>query len=141
MEEGGLVKRFEEHGFVYYGLTWKARDLISPNESTRVVIILSALWVVLIAAVILLATSAVHQLNDDSTRTLTPGIGEDYQQNMMTLDGSYDSWLTWILLIGIFASAALVLLILAFKLIRKPLQGSPEKSTGLDLPDQVCTDD
>ncbi|MFH1580220.1 MAG: winged helix-turn-helix domain-containing protein, partial [Thermoplasmatota archaeon] len=25
MEEGGLVKRYEDHGFVYYGLSWKAR--------------------------------------------------------------------------------------------------------------------
>jgi len=141
MEEGGLVKRFEEHGFVYYGLTWKARDLISPNESTRVVIILSAMWVALLAVVIFLAASAVYQLNDDSLPILSPTTDEDYARNVEMLGGSNDRWLSFVLPIGIFASGALVLFVLAFRIVRKPLQGSPEKSAGLDLPDQVNPDD
>jgi DNA-binding transcriptional ArsR family regulator len=139
MEEGGLVKRFEEHGFVYYGLTWKARDLISPNESTRVVIILSAMWIVLLAAVIFLAASAVVQLNDDSAST--PRTGGEYDQLQEATTGSFEESLSWILPIAIFASGALVLFLLAFRIVRKPLQGSPEKSNGIDLPDQVSADD
>lgn len=54
MEEGGLVKRYEDHGFVYYGLSWKARDLMSPNENTRIIIMLSLTWVFCIAVVFLL---------------------------------------------------------------------------------------
>ena len=141
MEEGGLVKRFEEHSFVYYGLTWKARDLISPNESTRVVIILSALWIVLIAAVLVLAASAVYQLSDDPARSLMPSDDAQYDQAIEQLASSEDPWLYLVLPMGIFASAAIVLFVVAYRLVRKPLQGSPEKSTGLDLPDQVCTDD
>jgi DNA-binding transcriptional ArsR family regulator len=141
MEEGGLVKRFEEHGFVYYGLTWKARDLISPNESTRVVIILSALWIVLLAAVIFLAAIAVHQLNDDSPSRLLPGTGSDYGELQELTAEPLEGGFSFILLIAIFASAALVLLLLVYRFVRKPFQGSPEKSTGLDLPDQVSTDD
>ncbi len=141
MEEGGLVKRFEEHGFVYYGLTWKARDLISPNESTRVVIILSAMWIVLLAAVIFLATIAVVQLSDDSPSSLTPRTGGEYDQLQEATTGSFEGSLSWVLSIAIFASGALVLFLLAFKIVRKPLQGSPEKSAGLDLPDQVNPDD
>lgn len=37
LEEGGFVKREEDHGFVYYGLSWKARDILSPNENTKIV--------------------------------------------------------------------------------------------------------
>src|SRR4030042_6475419 len=48
MEEGGVVKRYEEHGFVYYGLSWEARDLISPNENTRIVVLLSVTWLLLL---------------------------------------------------------------------------------------------
>jgi DNA-binding transcriptional ArsR family regulator len=48
MEEGGLVKRYEDHGFVYYGLSWKARDLLSPSENTRIVVLLSASWILTI---------------------------------------------------------------------------------------------
>jgi DNA-binding transcriptional ArsR family regulator len=59
MEEGGLVKRFEDHGFVYYGLSWKARDLLSPNENTRIIILLSSSWVILIAVVLLLSFSYI----------------------------------------------------------------------------------
>jgi DNA-binding transcriptional ArsR family regulator len=53
MEEGGLVKRYEDHGFVYYGLSWKARDLLSPNENTRIIIMLSVTWLFCIAIVFL----------------------------------------------------------------------------------------
>jgi DNA-binding transcriptional ArsR family regulator len=141
MEEGGLVKRFEDHGFVYYGLTWKARDLISPNESTRVVIILSAMWIVLLAAVIFIAASALYQLNDESSQVLTPGSDEKFQLNEDSLDRSYGGWFSLALLLGISSSGALILFFLAYRIVRKPLQGSPEKSTGLDLPDQVSTDD
>jgi hypothetical protein len=59
MEEGGLVKRFEDHGFVYYGLSWKARDLLSPNENTKIIVLLSTSWVILIAIVLLLSFTYV----------------------------------------------------------------------------------
>jgi DNA-binding transcriptional ArsR family regulator len=141
MEEGGLVKRFEEHGFVYYGLTWKARDLISPNESTRVVIILSATWIILLAVVILLAAIGLVYSNSDSPQTLVPRSGDQYdelQTDEYAL--SHDSFM-YFTIAAILASAALILLFIAYRIIRKPLQGSPEKSTGLDLPDQVVADD
>ena len=57
LEEGGLVKRYEDHGFVYYGLSWKARDLMSPNENTKVIVLLSSSWIfMLIAAFLVIAT-------------------------------------------------------------------------------------
>ncbi len=53
LEGGGLVKRYEDHGFVYYGLSWKSRDLLSPGENTRVVILLSSICVMVGIAAIL----------------------------------------------------------------------------------------
>jgi DNA-binding transcriptional ArsR family regulator len=62
LEGGGLVKRYEEHGFVYYGLSWKARDLVSPNEHTRIVVLLSASLVIAVCALFftLIALSALN---------------------------------------------------------------------------------
>lgn len=53
LEEGGLVKRYEDHGFVYYGLSWKARDLMSPNENTRIIVLLSVASFMILGAVVL----------------------------------------------------------------------------------------
>ena len=50
LEEGGLVKRYEDHGFVYYGLTWMGRDLMSPTENTKIVIMISTSWLLVIFA-------------------------------------------------------------------------------------------
>jgi DNA-binding transcriptional ArsR family regulator len=51
LEEGGLVTRYEDHGFVYYGLSWKARDVISPGENARIVIVFSLSWLLIAGAV------------------------------------------------------------------------------------------
>lgn len=53
LEEGGFVKREEDHGFVYYGLSWKARDILSPNENTKIVVLITA-SIVLIGAIVLM---------------------------------------------------------------------------------------
>jgi DNA-binding transcriptional ArsR family regulator len=55
LEEGEFVKRYEDHGFVYYGLTWKARDLLDPKENTRIVILISSAWAFLVGALLVLA--------------------------------------------------------------------------------------
>lgn len=83
MEEGGLVKRFEDHGFVYYGLSWKARDLLSPNENTKIIILLSSSWVILIAVVLLLSFTYIGMTQehpgpsgaDDGSRMNYPSFG------------------------------------------------------------------
>ncbi len=141
MEEGGLVKRFEEHGFVYYGLTWKARDLISPNESTRVVIVLSAIWIALLAVVITMATFAVVSLNNDSSQLLVPRSGDQYEQVATDGYSLYNDPLPYFLTAAALGSVAVVVLFMAYRIVRKPLQGSPEKSSGLNLPDQATMDD
>lgn len=83
LEEGGFVRRYEDHGFVYYGLSWKSRDLLSPNDNTRVVILLSACIVfigvlALIAAAVFMAPEVVFP---DATR------GTDYASGDASEDG------------------------------------------------------
>lgn len=84
LEEGGFVRRYEDHGFVYYGLSWKSRDLLSPNDNTRVVILLSACIVfigvlALIAAAVFMAPEVVFP---DATR------GTDYASGDASEDGA-----------------------------------------------------
>lgn len=69
LEEGGFVKRYEEHGFVYYGLSWKSRDLLSPGENTRVVILLTSFAAML--GVVAVLSLAILML-DDPAHTLLP---------------------------------------------------------------------
>lgn len=69
LEEGGFVKRYEDHGFVYYGLSWKSRDILSPNENTKIIILLSA-SLVFIGAVALVLAAAYS----------TPGVLPDFDR-------------------------------------------------------------
>jgi DNA-binding transcriptional ArsR family regulator len=53
LEEGDFVKREDDHGFVYYRLSWKARDIISPGENTRIIVLISASVALLMVAALL----------------------------------------------------------------------------------------
>jgi DNA-binding transcriptional ArsR family regulator len=68
LEEGGFVKREEDHGFVYYGLSWKARDILSPNENTKIVVLITA-SIVMIGAVILMIYLANTGIGSGSQET------------------------------------------------------------------------
>jgi DNA-binding transcriptional ArsR family regulator len=69
LEEGGFVNRYEDHGFVYYGLSWKSRDLLSPGENTRVVILLTS-TVLMLALVVVLSLAVL--MMDDPIQILIP---------------------------------------------------------------------
>lgn len=69
LEEGELVKRYEDHGFVYYGLTWKARDLLDPKENTKIVILISCAWALLLGAIIVFAFVSITQNGDMEAAT------------------------------------------------------------------------
>lgn len=69
LEEGGFVKRYEDHGFVYYGLSWKSRDLLSPGENTKVVILLTS-SILMLGLVATLSLAIL--LLDDPVQILVP---------------------------------------------------------------------
>jgi len=130
LEEGGLVTRYEDHGFVYYGLSWKARDLIAPGENTRIVITFALSIVMAVGAIgaVFLSISPATQRYGEATQT-DPMAGAN-STNFLVSGG--ESW-EWILLAIVLGSLAIVLAYLAMKWIRKPKQAL-ESSTNDPAP-------
>jgi len=139
MEEGGLVKRFEEHGFVYYGLSWKARDLLMPNENTKIVVLLSAtmIFVGITAFLVILAFSW-------NNSGLGYGQKDSSQQPMgHEFVGQDESGFTaagWTLLLALGAAAICTGALGARKYAR-PRQKSPEIAKGIDGGRETLGDD
>lgn len=128
LEEGGLVKRYEDHGFVYYGLSWKARDLMSPTENTRVIVLLSSSWIfILIAAFLVMATFSSTlggmtggSAGDQQTtfeRDTTPDSG-----NLFPLGSNSLPWYVYAAPAAGLAMAAAALALLASKSLVRPRQ-------------------
>jgi DNA-binding transcriptional ArsR family regulator len=69
LEEGGFVKREEDHGFVYYSLTWRARDILSPNENTKIVVLISSSILLLgvISLILIVMTASPAPAPNDLT--------------------------------------------------------------------------
>lgn len=122
LEEGGFVKRYEEHGFVYYGLSWKARDLISPGENTRVIILLSATLILLMAAIVFPLAVMEGGLEGLDTRSSEPETDGEYSSGEAMTQGFS------LLFVGaavIFAIVGAYTLVKSSKMIRKPKQRTP----------------
>lgn len=121
LEEGGFVKRFEDHGFVYYGLSWKARDILAPNENTKVIIVLSCSWVLILGA---LAFTVLGFSANTYSRSAEMGQGDatGIYHDLFVADGSLP---LWIIPTIILAVAAVVLVIFALRKVRRPKQSLP----------------
>lgn len=108
LEEGGFVSRTEDHGFVYYALTWKSRDILNPNDRTKIVILISSSLVCLLAmtVVIYLAAFSVPSPlwnEGDQEYTSDPsGGGSMSTQPSASLDGAN---IAAIALLGLAATA------------------------------------
>jgi DNA-binding transcriptional ArsR family regulator len=135
LEEGGLVKRYEDHGFVYYGLSWKARDLMSPTENTKVIVLLSSSWIfILIAAFLILATfsSSLGGVTGGLTgeRQNAYGGNATYDaQNPSALGSNSLPWYVYAAPAAGLAAIAIVLVVLASKSLIRPVQtaAGPER--------------
>ncbi len=130
--EGDLVKRYEDHGFVYYGLSWKARDLLAPNANTKVIVHIAAFfWAVLgvVAAAALALGSRVltehYQYlgrNGYDPGTLTGGpTGPETTGDFLVQVTSSTSPL-WPVLAVVLAIVAGALVFLAWRAYRGPKQ-------------------
>lgn len=130
--EGGLVKRYDDHGFVYYGLCWKTRDILNPTDNTKIVILLASsivLVAVAMAAVVVgLSTGLVSSeaggfpsifppAGDGATETT--GYGE--QRGDEILPGVPAAFAWWVAAVA-FPLAAIPLLVMAWRLLRRPKQ-------------------
>lgn len=131
LEEGGLVKRYEDHGFVYYGLSWKARDLMTPGENTRIVITLASLLLTAVLAVaIALSTWGPFMYAGPATNSGTPtetgGVSGVQEEGTRALtDFNRQIVVNWSILLIPTASLVVVALFLAMRtarMIRRPRQ-------------------
>ena len=127
MEEGELVKKYEDHGFVYYGLTSKARDLMSPNENTRIVILLSSTWIFVAAVVVMLLFAFASQGLGGTSRTQPTSDYEHYSLGPLAAESAGIA-LIWILLLSIFAILAVACAGLLTRSLKRPKQRSPAPS-------------
>jgi DNA-binding transcriptional ArsR family regulator len=115
LEEGEFVKRYEDHGFVYYGLTWKARDLLDPKENTRIVILISCAWALLLGAAIIFALASIT-----SNGGMEP-VSDSENDYGGAIDNSIEPAL--LILAGVlFGGAGLYLVGRTLRSIRKPKQ-------------------
>ncbi len=124
LEEGELVTRFEDHGFVYYGLSWKARDVVSPGENTKIIIIFG-MGLLMVGAAIMAILSYI------STTGLDAGESQAGSQPSGSMDRFYSgvSANPDMIVLGIILLAISVILIyLAWRRVRTPKQ----KTTVLD---------
>jgi DNA-binding transcriptional ArsR family regulator len=128
LEEGGFVKREEDHGFIYYGLSWKARDILSPNENTKIVVLITA-SIVLIGAMILMvymanAVGPVH--NGDSQTPMQQasqsGVGPEVSRSA---EASPIDLLATLVPVFIAVPISLILIYLAYGKNARPRQADP----------------
>ena len=128
LEEGGLVKRYEDHGFVYYGLSWKARDLMSPTENTRVIVLLSSSWIfILIVAFLVIATfsSTLGGMTGGSAEDQQTTYGQDTTpdaRNLFPLGSNSLPWYVYAAPAAGLAMVAAALALLASKSLVRPKQ-------------------
>lgn len=122
--DGGLVRREDDHGFVYYGLTWKGRGLLNPEENLKIVIHLSLAGVLLLGAGLVLAVV----LAGSQGMTLTGEPATPSGQSLDLLRGSEGTpavagvnLFSMILGAGLGAGGVLML-ILAWRRMRRPRQ-------------------
>ncbi|MCJ2519938.1 MAG: winged helix-turn-helix domain-containing protein [Candidatus Thermoplasmatota archaeon] len=146
LTEGELVKRYDDHGFVYYGLSWKTRDILNPNDNTKIVILLASsivLFMVAVAAVFAGLSSTLGEpalgdfplsgeggFRDQSTGTLgdAPGPAEEDSQPGVLMNT------VWMILALVAPVAAIPLLYMSWRGMRRPKQreASPFSSGGAE---------
>lgn len=126
MEEGGLVVRQEDHGFVYYGLSWKARDLMSPNENTKIVILISSVLVfsVLAAFFLLVGLVATDTVDGPVLIPKAPTGGEyaSAEDQSPLYELAKESPAAWMLPLFGFVAVAVTTSALAIRKVRRPRQ-------------------
>lgn len=131
MEEGGLVKRHEDHGFVYYGLTWMARDLIVPNENTRVVVVLSATWLLSLAFAFLVVAGILSQSGNETMMDILPLGGDGSQTDRFAVTESAEIY-EWLLPAAMMGMIIAILSAVIVRMLWTPLQKSPGMAKGTD---------
>jgi DNA-binding transcriptional ArsR family regulator len=140
MEEGGLVTRYEDHGFVYYGLSWKARDLISPNENTRIIILLSAttFMLVLLGFFVAVGLTATDTAPIIPPKTLPSDSGA--YENREIIELAHDSPGVWIFPTGVVVALIALFCYTVLQKVRRAKQKIDPKTEASDVPRPIPDD-
>ncbi len=134
LEEGGFVVRAEDHGFVYYGLSWKARDIMSPKDNTRIVLLFTCSLICLVGVVAVLYFSALTPSMMGANDSIRPGEADPSYSSDQLSWLSPDSPLNWVVPTAVLGLAAFALLYSAFLYLRRPRQRGGEETPGPDRP-------
>lgn len=130
LEEGGLVTRYEDHGFVYYGLSWKARDLIAPGENTKIVITFALSLLLVIGAVWAFVVSFAGGAFQSGEGAPAP-MASNASSPEMT--GWFVSW-DWFIVAVILVAVALLLFYLGTRRAKRPKQRGAVANGENDIP-------
>ncbi len=122
LEDGGLVKRSEEHGFLYYSLSWRSRGLISPEENAKIIVLLSLSVVLLVVCVALLslANSGVPSIGELG--------GDSEPADSITLERIENVQYIIYLIVTIIITVASVAIALTVRSLRRPRQKDAARS-------------
>ena len=124
LEDGGFVKREEDHGFVYYGLSWKARDILSPNENTKIVVLITA-SIVMIGAVILMIYLANPGLTGGTGGTPMTQQADQSPDASKSTDTTSTNVLASLVPLFVAVPISVILVLLAYRKTVRPRQGDP----------------
>ena len=119
LEEGELVTRYEDHGFVYYGLSWKARDVIAPGENTKIVIVFSVTLIMVVGAIAALLTGLPSDLYMSGGSETSGGNQYPASDRFLGQDWSSPELIAIGLILLLLAS---VLIYLGWRRLRAPKQ-------------------
>ncbi len=135
MEDGGLVVRFEDHGFVYYGLSWKARDLMSPGENTRIIIMFSSAWIMIGIVALIVASLAITAAGPTGIPTDRSTNETGYRQmDKYWYEIDQQSLLPVGLACVAFGTVGAFVMMYSFRQVRRPKQGSPREAENISAP-------
>ena len=122
LEEGGFVVRDEDHGFVYYGLSWKARDIISPGENTKIVIVFASGWLMVAGAFIAIWAALAGMVDRSGEAT---GGGTTANGDYSFLAPLYGMSWEWAILGAVLGAMAIGLVYLGYRRLKRPRQTGP----------------
>lgn len=128
LEEGGFVVRTEDHGFVYYALTWRSRDILNPNDKTRIVILISLALVCLLAMVIVVLMSAPPPSMMSET-TDHASDAQDGGSRDVTGEGAVPAAGPDLVMLAVLGGCAIGLAALAWRQWRRPRQVGGETAS------------
>jgi DNA-binding transcriptional ArsR family regulator len=135
LEEGELVTRYEDHGFVYYGLSWKARDVVSPGENTKIIIVFSTTLMMIVAAIAAILVGLPHSIYMPGGSEVSSG---DPYEGANRLFG--ENWVSpELIALGIvLLIVAAILIYIGWRRLRAPKQkASPMDGSKIPVRDEV----